>query len=77
MCLAVPGRVLSIQGDLARVSFSGNVVEAWANLVPDLMVGDYALVHAGCVIAKMDEKAAAEVLALLEGRDSSRQLALG
>lgn len=70
MCLAVPGRVMTIQGDLARVSFSGNVVEAWASLVPDLMVGDYALVHAGCVIAKMDEEAAAEVLALLEARNS-------
>ena len=49
MCIAVPGRVLSLNGNRATVDFSGNLVEAQAGLV-DVQVGDNVLVHAGCII---------------------------
>ena len=49
MCIAVPGRVISLNGYRATVDFSGNLVEAQAGLV-DVQVGDHVLVHAGCII---------------------------
>lgn len=49
MCIAVPGRVFSLNGNRATVDFSGNLVDAQAGLV-DVQVGDNVLVHAGCII---------------------------
>ena len=53
MCVALPGKVLSVEDGLAKVDFSGNVVTAHAGLV-DVKPGDYALVHAVLVIQVMD-----------------------
>lgn len=49
MCVAVPGTVVSIEGNRAQVDFSGNLVEAQIGLVP-VQVGDAVLVHAGCIL---------------------------
>ena len=51
MCVALPGKVIEIKGRDAVVDFNGNQVTARAGLV-DVKVGDYVLVHAGCVIQK-------------------------
>ncbi len=60
MCVALPGKVLSVENGIARVDFSGNVVTAHAGLV-DVKPGDYALVHAGLVIQVMDESEALDL----------------
>ncbi|MBR2667719.1 MAG: HypC/HybG/HupF family hydrogenase formation chaperone [Oscillospiraceae bacterium] len=60
MCVALPGKVLSVEDGLAKVDFSGNVVTAHAGLV-DVKPGDYALVHAGLVIQVMDESEALDL----------------
>ena len=64
MCLAVPGKILSIDGDHARIEYKGGVVrEANVSLVsPD--VGQYVIVHAGFAIQIMTEEDAAETLSL-------------
>ncbi len=60
MCVALPGKVLSVENGIARVDFSGNVVTAHAGLV-DVKPGDYALVHAGLVIQVMDRSEALDL----------------
>jgi len=62
MCLAVPGKILSIEGqDLARtarVSFGGIVKQVSLAYVPEAEVGDYAIVHVGFAISLLDEREA-------------------
>ncbi|SHN63448.1 hydrogenase expression/formation protein HypC [Butyrivibrio hungatei DSM 14810] len=60
MCVAIPGKVIKIDGTKATVDFSGNIVTAEAGLV-DVKVGDRVLVHAGCIIQTMDDKLANEM----------------
>ena len=68
MCLAVPGKLLSIEGDdpLFRhgsVGFAGAVRDANLAYVPEAKPGDYVLVHAGFAIAVIDEAEALQTLA--------------
>ena len=53
MCVALPGKVIEIKGHTALVDFNGNRVSAEAGLV-DAVPGDRVLVHAGCIIQKLD-----------------------
>ena len=55
MCVALPGKVIEIKEKDAVVDFNGNQVTARAGLV-DVKVGDYVLVHAGCVIQKVSKQ---------------------
>jgi hydrogenase expression/formation protein HypC len=64
MCLAVPAKVLAIDGSLARVAVEGNVREVGIRLVPGVKVGDFVLVHAGFAVEIVDEEAAQETLEL-------------
>ena len=66
MCLAVPGRVTSIEGYEARVDLSG--IERVVNvmLVPDLDVGQFVLIHAGFAIQVLDAGEAAEILEIFD-----------
>jgi hydrogenase expression/formation protein HypC len=70
MCLAVPGKIISTEGEgdfrVARVEFGGVAREASLAYVPEARCGDYVLVHVGFAIAVVDEQAAAETLAVLE-----------
>ncbi|MBQ7616391.1 MAG: HypC/HybG/HupF family hydrogenase formation chaperone [Butyrivibrio sp.] len=60
MCVALPGKVISLDGTKATVDFSGNIVNAEAGLV-NVKVGDKVLVHAGCIIQTMDDALADEM----------------
>lgn len=60
MCVALPGRVVALRGRTALVDFSGNTVEAQAGLV-DVQVGDYVLLHAGCILQKVTASEAEEL----------------
>ncbi len=55
MCVAMPGRVVKVDGTKAEVDFSGNLVRAEAGLVK-IKPGDYVLVHAGCILQVMSEE---------------------
>lgn len=64
MCLAIPGKILSIEEKAdaafkqAKVSFGGIVKDINLGLVPDAQVGEYVLVHVGVAISKVDEEEA-------------------
>jgi hydrogenase expression/formation protein HypC len=64
MCLAIPGKIIKIDGELAKVDFGdGTAREVNASLV-DVKVGQYVIVHAGFAIEILDEHAAKETLKL-------------
>ena len=66
MCLAVPARVIEIDGSRARVEMGGNVREADLTLMSGVELGEYLLVHAGFAIGRIDSEAARETLRDLE-----------
>ncbi len=63
MCIAIPGRVTEVNGDLANVDFNGNQVKVNIGLV-EPKVGQYVLVHAGCAIEVMEKDKAQEIIDL-------------
>ena len=64
MCLAVPGVIEELAGDMAKVRIEGITIDANVALIEAPQTGDFVLVHAGYAIQKMDEKEAKETLAL-------------
>ena len=71
MCLAIPGKVLSISGDdpltrMGRIDFSGVIKEASLAYVPEVVVGDYVIIHVGFALSKVDENEAQKVFEYLK-----------
>ncbi|MEI6196908.1 MAG: HypC/HybG/HupF family hydrogenase formation chaperone [Verrucomicrobiota bacterium] len=71
MCLAIPGKVLSISGDdpltrMGRIDFAGIVKQASLAYVPEVIVGDYVIVHVGFALSKVDEAEAQKVFGYLK-----------
>ncbi len=66
MCLAIPMRILSIEGDEAEVELGGVVRRVSIALTPKARVGDYVLLHTGYAIGVVDEEEAEQTLKLLE-----------
>ena len=60
MCLGVPGKVTEVYDQdgtpMAKVDFGGITKEVCVAYVPDITVGEYAIVHVGFAITKLDEK---------------------
>ncbi|HHV12656.1 MAG TPA: HypC/HybG/HupF family hydrogenase formation chaperone [Clostridiales bacterium] len=61
MCVAVPGKIIEIDGDFAKVDVMNNITSANIKLV-DVKLGDYVLIHAGCVIEVIKKDLAEEML---------------
>jgi len=70
MCLSIPGKVLEISFEkevkFGKVDFGGIQKRVCLQYLTDVVVGDYALVHVGFAIAKVDEEEAAKTYKLLE-----------
>ncbi|MGR3938873.1 HypC/HybG/HupF family hydrogenase formation chaperone [Streptomyces sp. BRA346] len=70
MCLAVPGRVVGVEErdgtPMARVDFGGVVKDVCLAYLPEIEVGDYAIVHVGFAIQRLDEESALATLRLFE-----------
>ena len=62
MCVAVPGKVIEIEGNYAKVDVLGNMCKVYASLV-NPRIGDHVLIHAGCAI---------EILTLKENEELER-----
>jgi len=68
MCLAIPGKLISVQetDDIlfrtGKVSFDGILKEVNLSLLPETKAGDYVLVHVGIAITKVDEEEAMQML---------------
>ena len=63
MCVAIPGKVLSVEGTMAQVDFKGNTVNVNVGLI-DPKPGQYVLVHAGCAIEVIEKDKAEEIIEL-------------
>jgi len=64
MCLAIPAKVLEVQGEIAKVDFGQGVAREVNIMLVDARVGEYVLVHAGYAIQVVDQEAAEESLRL-------------
>ncbi len=65
MCLAIPMKVIALDGMLATAEVDGVTRQARVDLLPEISLGDYVLVHAGLAIARVDADDAEETLKLL------------
>ena len=65
MCLGIPGKITKIDGKTALVDIGGVQRTVSLQLVDNVAVGDYVLLHSGFAIQKMDEQDAKETLDLL------------
>jgi hydrogenase expression/formation protein HypC len=79
MCLAVPGKILSITGDepitrMGRVSFGGIIKVVNLAYVPEAGVGDYVIVHVGFAISTLDQQEADRVFEYLRQMDELQEL---
>lgn len=67
MCLGVPAQILKmLDNQTARVDVDGNQVDISIQLVPDVKIGDYVLVHAGFAMDIIDADIADETMKLLK-----------
>jgi len=62
LCLAIPAKVLEVNGDVAKGDFGQGVALEVNVMLVDAKVGEYVLVHAGYAIEKLDQEAAEESL---------------
>jgi hydrogenase expression/formation protein HypC len=71
MCLAVPGKVTSINDSnpelkMAKVNFNGVTKDICIQWLPDVKIDDYVLVHVGFALNTIDEKDAIETIQMLK-----------
>jgi hydrogenase expression/formation protein HypC len=75
MCLAIPGKVISIDSSgslkMGKVNFGGIQKDVCREWLPDVTVGQYVIVHVGFAISAMDEEEAMKTLDILRQMDSS------
>jgi hydrogenase expression/formation protein HypC len=71
MCLSIPAKIISIDGNMAEVSAGGAIFRAGLQMIEDARVGDYILLHAGFAIQKINEKEAEETIRLFEEMNNS------
>ncbi len=65
MCLAIPMKIIHIEGALATAEVDGVTRQARLDLLPEAGIGDFVLIHAGLAISRLDPEDAAETLALM------------
>lgn len=73
MCLSVPAKILSIEGQMASASVGGAIVQTGLHLLDDVKVGDYVLIHTGFALQKISEEEAMETIRLIEELDKAQE----
>ncbi len=66
MCVAVPGKLINREKNRGTVEIGALQREVFIHLVPDVKIGQYVLVHAGCAIEIINEKEAFKTLQILK-----------
>ena len=70
MCLGIPGKVVEIYETdgvrMGKVDFDGIIKEVCLAYLPEIEIGDYAIVHVGFAITRLDEASARETLAMFQ-----------
>jgi hydrogenase expression/formation protein HypC len=79
MCLAIPGKIVSISGDeplqrTGRIDFAGIFKQVSLAFVPEAKVGDYVIVHVGFAISRVDEEEAHKVFEYLKEMEDLSEL---
>lgn len=80
MCLAIPGKIVSMDESresvfrIGNVSFGGIVKKINLGLVPEANIGDYVLVHVGVAMSVVDEEEAKRTMDFLTGTDELDEL---
>ena len=79
MCLAVPGKIISISGRdplerTGRIDFGGIIKEASLAYVPESVVGDYVIVHVGFALSRVDEAEAEKIFEYVRQMESLAEL---
>jgi hydrogenase expression/formation protein HypC len=80
MCLAIPGKIISITEQLdetfrtGKVSFGGILKSINLCMVPEAQPGDYVLVHVGVAISKVDEEEAKLTFSYLKQMGEAEEL---
>jgi hydrogenase expression/formation protein HypC len=69
MCLAVPAKIVELNGLAATISVEGALREVDVSLIEDPRLGDYVLVHAGFAIHKWDKSEVEELEAIRRASD--------
>ena len=79
MCLAIPGKLVEIFVEaglkMGRLDYDGTVNKVCLEYVPEIVLGQYALVHAGFAISILDEEEAAQSFAAWREFDQLREKA--
>lgn len=65
MCLSIPGKIIEINDDIATVSIGGSEVKAGLQLLEEVNLGDYVLVHSGFALQRISDEEAARTLELI------------
>jgi hydrogenase expression/formation protein HypC len=75
MCLALPCKVVAIDGDTATIDVSGMKKDISLALLDDVAIGDYVIVHVGYALTRLDPEEAEKTLALFAemGREAGEQ----
>lgn len=66
MCLSIPAKVEVIEGEMAVVSVGGTKYNASLQMLEDVKIGDYILLHTGFAIQKLTPEEAAESLSVFD-----------
>lgn len=66
MCVAVPGKVVSIDNGMGKADFLGAVREISFELIDEVSIGDYIIAHAGYAVERIKEEEAVETIKLFE-----------
>jgi hydrogenase expression/formation protein HypC len=82
MCLAIPGKIISVAGDdlltrLGKVDFGGVLKEVSLAYVPEANLGDYVIVHVGFALSVVDEAEAQKVFQYLKEMEELAELESG
>lgn len=70
MCLSVPAKILSVDGNTAKASVGGAIVETSLHLVDNVQPGDYVLIHTGFALQRISEEEAIETIRLIKEIES-------
>ncbi len=80
MCLAIPGKIMTIEESeetvfqIGKVSFSGVTKRINLSLVPEAKIGDHVLVHVGVAVSVIDEEEARKTMNFLQGTGDLEEL---
>ncbi len=75
MCLSIPARIEKIEGEMATASVGGTTYRASLQMLDDVNVGDYVLLHTGFAIQKISKEEAEETLRIFdEFEELNRQM---